>query len=293
MNGQQFFNILWLACLYGLFAVGLNLIMGVARVLNLAHPAVFTWGALAAWLVIADLHTPAWAGFLAALATGMVLGAVLELAAFRPLRRRGADELTVAIASIGLLTILVGAARSATGASFLTFAPGSLPEGRLVLPGLVATPAELAIIGVTLSLVLLLTLYLRRSANGIAIRAAVYSDEVAAINGVNVNRVYLATVIVGSALGALSGLLLGWSFNSVNYQMGEPFILRGIAIIFLGGFGSVPGALVGALVLAASEVISVVYIGSGIRELVPFAMIVAILLLRPQGLLPIAHEDRA
>jgi branched-chain amino acid transport system permease protein len=293
VNAQQLFNILSIACLYGLFAVGLNLIMGVARVLNLAQPAVFTWGALAAWLVISDLHAPAWLGFVAALAAGVVLGAALELAAFRPLRRRKADELTVAIASIGLLTILVGAARSATGASFLTFARGALPEGGVVLPGVIATPAQLAIIGVTLGLVLLLSLYLKLSANGIAIRAAVYSDEVAAINGVNVDRVYLATVIVGSALGALSGLLLGWSFNNVHYQMGEPFILRGIAIIFLGGFGSVPGALLGALVLAASEVLSVVYIGNGIRELVPFAMIVAVLLLRPQGLLPISHEDRA
>lgn len=284
MTGQHVFNILWLTSLYGVFAMGLSIIVGAARVLNIAHAGVLTWGGIATWFAIARLDLPLPVALLCAIAIGAVGGFLLEVLVFAPLRRRGGGEISELIVSIGALVILTAAARSATDADFLTYAEGALPAGVVSVAGVRASVAQITIILVGVAFALLASLWLRRSRGGTMLRTVSYSTDIAEMLGINTRRVYLLALVIGSAFAGLAGGLLSWTYGQTTFLMGDQLLLRGLVIVILGGFGSIAGAFAGALILATSEILAVIVISNSAQGLVPFVLLIAVLLLRPQGL---------
>jgi branched-chain amino acid transport system permease protein len=281
---QQVANGVFVGAVYALFAIGYTLVFGVLDILNLAHAAIFTAAAFLA-LSFLGAHLPLPLAFLAAVAVAGVLGIVLDRVAFAPLRRRKAGTLVPLISSIGVAIIIGGVLRGIYGPDELHFPAGAQFTARYHAGPLTFGILDLTILGVAIVLMLLLSYTIRATALGRNIRAVADDPTAAALLGVDLERTIALTFFIASALGGAAGILIGLQYNSVSLQMGSSIELKGLAIIVLGGMGSITGAVIGALILGVVETLSVAYISSSYRDAIAFGVMFLILVLRPSGLL--------
>ena len=284
MLEQQFVNALSLGCVYALFALGFTLVFGVLGIINLGHGAVFTVGAYAALMAVTRLHLPLWAAIVAAMLAAGIAGALIDALVLKPLRRRGAPHLIPMIATIGVAIILNNGAQAAFGADTLRFPLGTVPETALHIAGLQITALDLGIIVLSVVMMAILMAVMRRTQFGRALRAIAESPKAARLMGIHVERLFFVTSLAAAALGGLAGVLIGLNSNAIFPLMGQHILLKGIAVIILGGMGDIRGAMLGGLFLGFAEVLSVAYVGSDMRDAVAFGLLFLILLLRPQGL---------
>jgi branched-chain amino acid transport system permease protein len=281
---QQIINGLFLGSIYALFALGYTLVFGVLDILNLAHAAVFmlaSFGALA--LVGHGLHILV-AFPLSVLLAG-VLGLVLERVAFRPLRGRADSNISGLISSLAMATVFEAVALEIWGPNISRFPFGTVPERQVQILGAVVSRLQLTIVAVAVGLFLVLWWLVSRTRLGREIRAVAESPRAARILGVNVDRVIAASFFISSALGGAAGVLFGLAFNSISPDMGRSVELKGLAVIILGGMGSMPGAVIAGFALGLSEVFVVAHLGASYRDAVSFAGLFLILVLRPRGLM--------
>src|SRR5438105_951293 len=282
--GQQAINGVFLGSIYALFAVGYALVFGVLDILNLAHQAVFMLAAfLALALVDAHLHI-ALALPLAILATG-TLGIGLERIAFRPLRGRADSNISGLISSLAAATIFESIALQFWGPDVSRFPFGTFPDKPLRVGGAVVSALQLTIVAVSVALMLVLTFLLQRTRLGRQIRAVAENPRASRILGVDVDRVITWSFFLSSALGGAAGVLFGLAFNSISPDMGRSVELKGLAVIILGGMGSIAGAVIAGFALGIVEVFTVSQIGSSWRDAVSFGVLFFVLLVRPRGLL--------
>jgi len=282
--GQQAINGVFLGSIYALFAVGYALVFGVLDILNLAHQAVFMLAAfLALALVDAHLHI-ALALPLAILATG-ILGIGLERIAFRPLRGRADSNISGLISSLAAATIFESIALQFWGPDVSRFPFGTFPDKPLRVGGAVVSALQLTIVAVSVALMLVLTFLLQRTRLGRQIRAVAENPRASRILGVDVDRVITWSFFLSSALGGAAGVLFGLAFNSISPDMGRSVELKGLAVIILGGMGSIAGAVIAGFALGIVEVFTVSQIGSSWRDAVSFGVLFFVLLVRPRGLL--------
>lgn len=282
MIAQQLVNGLTVGALYALMALGLTLVYGVLRVLHIAHAAVFTLGA--------------YAGLGAFAATRSVLGAVLAamLAAtgaglatarwvYYPLLAK--PPVATLIASIGLFIALEEVYRLVAGPQPYAFdAPVTLPA--LTVGGLTVTGPQTLVALVTATLLAGLWFLLARTDVGLALRATSQDREMAAALGVPVPQVVLVAFALGSALAGAAGTLVGMYYNAVAPTMGGIVAYKGLAIIVLGGLGSVPGTVLGGLLVGVVETLLIAFAGFALpRDAWAFLAMIAVFLARPQGLL--------
>ena len=293
MFWQQVINALWLGSVYALFALGYTLVFGVLDILNLAHGAVFMWGAFFGLLAVTKLNMPIWAALLVAMLGAGILGIVLDRVAFRPLRKRNAPQLAAIISSIGASTILVSLAQGAFGAQVSRFPFDTLPAQVFTAGPVRVTLVQVIVFAVSLVLMAALLLFMRRSRSGKAMRAVAYSGRISSLLGIDVDRIIVTTFFVSSALAGASGVFLGLAFSAISPFMGAPIELKGLAVIILGGLGNVPGAILAGFLLAATEVFGVAYVSSDFRDAIAFAVLILVLLIRPSGILGTAVERRA
>ena len=293
MFWQQLVNALWLGSVYALFALGYTLVFGVLDILNLAHGAVFMWGAFFGLLAVTKLNMPIWAALLVAMLGAGILGIVLDRVAFRPLRKRNAPQLAAIISSIGASTILVSLAQGAFGAQVSRFPFDTLPAQVFTAGPVRVTLVQVIVFAVSLVLMAALLLFMRRSRSGKAMRAVAYSGRISSLLGIDVDRIIVTTFFVSSALAGASGVFLGLAFSAISPFMGAPIELKGLAVIILGGLGNVPGAILAGFLLAATEVFGVAYVSSDFRDAIAFAVLILVLLIRPSGILGTAVERRA
>ena len=283
--GQQLINGVFLGSIYALFALGYTLVFGVLDILNLAHQAVFMLCAFIALALVAVAGLNILVAFpLAVLAAGG-LGILLERVAFRPLRGRADSNFSGLISSIAVAIIFESIALGIWGPDVSRFPFGVIPDRRVAVGQAVVSELQLLIIGVSVLLMIALTLLLRRTRMGRQIRAVAESPLAARILGVNVDRVIAASFFISSALGGAAGVLFGLAFNNISPDMGRTIELKGLAVIILGGMGSIPGAVIAGYVLGLVEVLTVARIGSSYRDAVAFGILFLILVLRPRGLL--------
>lgn len=282
---QQLVNGVFLGSIYALFAMGYTLVFGVLDLLNLAHQAVFMFGAFSGWMLVTEFGWPLWAAVAGAIATGALLGLVIERVAFAPLRRRPDAHFAGLISSIALAIVLVAGGLGLFGPDTVRFPPDTFPSTRFVFAGASISLLQLVILVIALAMMLGLSWLVASSRLGRAMRAVAENPDAARILGVNTERVTMITFMLSSALGAAAGILFALAFNSIRVEMGLAVELKGLAVIILGGMGSLPGAMLGGLFLGLAEVFSVARIGSGWRDAVAFGLLFGILLLRPQGLL--------
>jgi branched-chain amino acid transport system permease protein len=293
MFWQQVVNAIWLGAVYSLFALGYTLIFGVLGLLNLAHPSLFMWGAFFGLVAVNNLHLPVWAALLVAMLGAGVLGIVLERLAFKPLRQRHAPQLSTLISSIGASLIMINLAQGLFGAQVSRFPFDTFPIHVFNIGPVSITLLQVTILGVSLGLMLVLRWLLLGTRQGQAMRAVAFSERTAARLGIPVDRVIWQTFFIAGALAGAAGVLLGLAFNAVSPFMGTTMSLKGLTVIVLGGLGNIEGAVLGGFILAFSEVMSVAYLSSDLRDAVSFVLLFAILLVRPNGLLGRARARRA
>jgi branched-chain amino acid transport system permease protein len=283
--GQQIVNGLFLGSIYALFALGYTLVFGVLDILNLAHQAVFMICAYAALVLVVHLHMPIFAALPVAVLAGGLLGMVVDRVAFRPLRGRSDSNIAGLISSIALATILEAAVLQFFGPDVERFPFGTVPTRSLQIGGAVVSELQIVIIAIAIAMLLGLTWLLRRTRLGRRIRAVAESPKAARVLGVDVDRIISASFFVSSALGAAAGVLFGLAFNNVAPDMGRSVELKGLAVIVLGGMGSMPGAALAGVALGLLEVFTVAWVGSSYRDAVAFGVLFLVLVLRPRGLL--------
>ena len=281
---QQCANGSFLGAVYALFAIGYTLVFGVLDILNLAHAAIFMAAAFVAlWLV--GLGAPIVFAIALAIVFAGLLGILLDRVAFAPLRKRNAGTLVPLISSIGAAIVIEGVFRGIFGPDERRFPEGSFVSTQFHFGALTVGALDLIILATALGLMLVLSYVLRATPLGRDIRAVADDRIAAALLGINLERTIALTFFIASALGGAAGILIGLQYNSVSTDMGGRIELKGLAIIILGGMGSVTGAVVGAFVLGLVETLAVAWIGSSYRDAVAFGVMFVLLVLRPQGLL--------
>lgn len=291
MLAQQLCNGLVLGSAYALFALGLTLVFGIQRVLNLAHGAVFMWGALVGLLLVTELGVPFLpALLLAGVAVGL-LNVVVDFVAFRPLRRRGASEFGALVSSLGASLILVNLSQRVTGAQTLRFPADSFPSEAFMVAGIRLSLVQVTVVAVGAVLLLALLVYLYQTSLGRQVRAVAISERTAQLLGVSTEKVYLQTFFISGALAGITGVLLGISFNSVHSFMGDDLLLRAFVVIVLGGLGSIQGAVVAGLLMGLAQTFLVAYTSSELSDVAIFTALIAFLLFRPQGMFAGLHSE--
>ncbi len=281
---QQLLNGLFIGSIYALFAIGFTLVFGILDRLNLAHPAVFAASAFVGIELVATGGLSIWLALPAVFVVGALLGLVVERVAFRPLKGRADAHFAGLISSIALGGMLIALLQWRYGAGTRRFPAEAFPDTRFTVLGAQVTLLQVAILVISVLLMVGLTMLVARSRLGRAMRAIAENPTAARVLGIDVDRVTATTFAISSALGAVAGALFAMNVNSAQLDMGSSIELKGLAVIIVGGMGSLPGALVGGLALGLAEVFAVQYVGSSWRDLVAFGLLFTILLVRPQGL---------
>lgn len=267
--------------IYALLAVGLALIFGVSHLINFAHGSVYTVGAFLGWFAITHLHAPLWATILLVIAGSSVLGMGIERVGLRPLAN--APRIAPLLATIGLSYIIDQAVQLLAGPDPRAL-PSPLPGWRLALGG--GSIGALDVLIATLGLVsaAVLFAFLRYTRLGWAVRATAQDRDAARQMGVSTHAVNRAVFAIASALGGLSGLLVGMYYNNISPAMSFQATLKGVVAVVIGGVGNIPGAIAGSLLLGLTESYGVALFGTPYRNLFAFLLLVSVLVWRPNGL---------
>jgi branched-chain amino acid transport system permease protein len=284
MLTQQLINGLTLGSTYALVALGYTLIFGVLEIINMAHGAIFMFGAFVGLMTIVHYEGSFLLAICFAVLSTMILGLLLEWFALRPLRgKKGVSHLASLISTIGVAIVLENLAHKIFGPETQPF-PIPFTNTIYEIGSIRISFVQLIIFAIAVAVMIALQIWLSKTKYGKALRATAENMETASLLGVNTKRIVIMTVLLASALGGLAGVLVGMGFNAVAPTMGISMGLKGLAIIILGGMGSVPGAMAGGLILGVTEVLAVAYGDSAYRDAVAFGMIILVLLLRPQGI---------
>jgi branched-chain amino acid transport system permease protein len=278
---DQTVNGLVIGNIYALMAVGLALIFGTAGLINFAHGSVYMLGAYVGWLCVTRVGLPLWSALLVAALFCALLGMLIERVGLRPLQ--GSARIAPLLATIGISFILDQGAQILFTPQPQAF-PSPLPTWRIALGSGSIGALDLLIGGIGLISAGLLYGFLRFSKLGWAVRATAQDREAALQMGVDVGRVNLTTFAIASALGGISGVLVGLYFNSVYPTMGFQAGLKGLVAGLIGGLGNIPGAIVGSLLLGLIESYGVAAFGSSYRNLFAFLILLAVLVVRPGGI---------
>lgn len=276
---QQVLNGLTVGGTYSLVALGLTLVYGILHVPNFAHGAFYMIGAFVSHQLMVDWGMNYWVAMLGAAFIVALLAALSERLVFHPLRN--ASGLHPMIAAIGLMLFLEAGAQALWGADFRRM---PTPYGGIVdVFGATAPVQRLLIIGGAFALMLALHLFLTRTITGMTIMATAQNREGASLMGIDATRVGMLTFAISGVLAAMAATLYA-PIGLVFPSMGNLMITKAFVIIILGGMGSVPGAIVGGLIIGFAEAFSAFYVSTDYKDIVAFALLVVILSLRPQGL---------
>ena len=300
MNWSLFFDLtvsgLTLGSVYALIALGYSMVYGILKLLNFAHGDVYMIGAFVGWFALHGVGGPmspdlgAWVVtafmFLAAMLGCGLLGVAIERFAYRPLRN--APRIAPLISALGVSFFLQNSALLLFGAAFRDYDSFDLIGARTRHVGNVyfGTPQILTVSG-AIVLMVVLTLVVARTTVGKAMRATSFDREAAAMMGIDVDRVISVTFFLGSALAGAAGVMFGLVFGQVYHYMGFIAGLKGFTAAVIGGIGSIPGAMVGGILVGLLESYATGYLpqGSTFQNLYVFAFLIIVILLRPSGLL--------
>jgi len=277
---QQLLAGLTLGCIYCLVALGLTLVYGILHVPNFAHGAFYMAGAYIAFHLVRGYGVNYWIAMAAAAAAVAVLATLAERLVFHPLRN--ATGLHPMIAAIGILLFLEAAAQAIWGADFQRLQTPY--TGMFELGGITLPAQRLLIIASAFGLVAALHLFLTRTALGSTIIATAQNREGASLVGINPNTVSMLTFAISGCLAAIAATLYS-PINLIHPAMGHLVITKAFVIIILGGMGSVPGAILGGLVIGFAESFGGFYVSPDYQDVIAFVLLVAILSFRPEGML--------
>ena len=283
---QQLVNGLALGSTYALVALGLTLIFGVLLIPNFAHGEFYMLGAFVTYaLVAAGMNF--WLAMLVSVTCIMMLGCLVDRLVFRPIET--APPLSLMISALAASIILQQVATLIWGTEARTI-PAPL-TGVIRTAFFAVTQLQLVVMGSLAAAFAAVWLVLNRSRLGLAIRATAQNRDAAMLMGISMTQVRFATFAIGAGLGAIAGALLGATFP-IYPTMGVNPVLKAFVVLVLGGIGSLWGAVFGGLVLGVAEVLVAGYIASELQDIGAFALLVLVLLVRPQGLFGRAQVER-
>lgn len=279
---SQLINGLNAGAIYALIALGYTMVYGIAKMINFAHGDIIMVGAYTVWYAVTVLNLPIVVGVLIGIIVCSVLGIVIEKIAYKPLRN--APSLAVLITAIGVSYFLQSASLLLFSSTKRTF-PNiinvpSLKIGALEIPG-----QTILVLVVTSICMIALTLFINKTKAGSAMLAVSEDKDAAKLMGVNVNRTISMTFAIGSALAAIAGILFSTSYTYIYPTLGSLPGIKAFVAAVLGGIGSVPGAMLGGLLLGIIESLSKSYISTQLSNAIVFGILVLVLLIRPSGLL--------
>ncbi len=278
---QQFLNGLTLGSVYALVALGLTLVYGILHIPNFAHGALYMVGAYVAFFLARSVGLNYWVAMAGAAAAVAVLAVLSERLIFHQLRH--APPLHDMIAAIGLLLFLEAGVQAIWGAEFHRLQP---PYPQIVrMFDLIAPAQRLIIIGAAFGLMILLHLFLTRTMVGSTIIAMAQNRDGASLVGIDATKVSILTFAISGALAAIAATLFA-PINLIYPAMGNLVIMKAFVIIILGGMGSIPGAILGGMVIGFAESFGAFYVSTDYKDIIAFALLVLILSFRPQGLFP-------
>ena len=292
---QQLVNGLSLGSIYALIALGYTMVYGVLRLINFAHGDVYMVGAYVGYYLSRKLRgsEPSIASALLVMLGAMLvcalLGVLIERFAYRPVRREA--RLTLLITAIGVSLFLENGAQLVFGPD-PKFFPSLAPRADFLIAGVRLTSEQITVIAVSVLLMVLLRLFILKTRTGKAMRAVSFSLDASRLMGISTDRIIAITFALGSALAAAAGVLIGMQIPKIDPLMGILYGLKAFVAAVLGGIGSVPGAVLGGLLIGTSEVMVVGYLSSTYRDAIAFAILILVLILRPQGLLGRVHKEK-
>ena len=278
-------NGLSLGSIYALIAIGYTMVYGIAKMLNFAHGDIIMVGAYIAFTIITTLKLPIALGIVAAIAGCLILGITVEKVAYKPLRKAG-SPLAVLITAIGVSYFLQNAALLIFGADpkmFSSVVPSSIRTiniGKFTIPGTTVISIVISIL-----LVLFLQFFINKTKPGQAMQAVAQDKDAASLMGISVNGIISLTFAIGSAMAGVAGVLLCSAYPTLYPYTGAMPGIKAFVAAVLGGIGSVPGAMIGGLLLGIIENLSKTYISSQLSDAIVFSVLIIVLLVKPTGLM--------
>ena len=288
---QQLANGIAWGSIYALIALGYTMVYGILRLINFAHGDIYMVGAFAAyylalWSGAGGVNASPLAAVLVLLGAMVIcalLGMAIEFFAYRPVRR--SSRLTALITAIGVSLLLENLGIRIFGADPKFFPQLIAPRRVQLMEGVVVTNHQITVVLVSILLMVALTLFVHRTRTGKAMRAVAFNRDAASLMGIPVNRIITITFAIGSALAAAAGVLVGLTNPKIEPLMGIMPGIKAFVAAVLGGIGSIPGAVIGGLVMGVSEYLVVGYISSTYRDGIAFVILILVLLIKPAGLL--------
>ncbi|MEW6713983.1 MAG: branched-chain amino acid ABC transporter permease LivH [Nitrospirota bacterium] len=283
--------------IYALIALGYTMVYGIIGLINFAHGEIYMIGAFTA-LIIASVLTLY--GFskiailvlasLVAVIYSSAYGFTIEKIAYKPLRQ--APRLSPLISAIGMSIFLQNYVRLAQTSDFLPF-PNLIPEFQFMKQyEHIFSSTEMMILLTTAVVMIILTLVIKFTKIGIAMRATAQDRDMAVLSGVDVNRVISMTFVIGSSLAAIGGILIASHIGQINFSIGFIAGIKAFTAAVLGGIGSIPGAVLGGFILGWTESFATGYVSSDYEDVFAFALLVLILIFKPEGLLGKSKTDK-
>ena len=273
-----------LGSVYAIIALGYTMVYGIAKMLNFAHGDVIMVGAFFSFCVTQYMGLPALVSVVAAMAVCTLLGIVIERLAYKPLRQ--ATSLAVLITAIGVsyflqnMALLIWGSNPKSFASVVNFGSLRLFGGRLVI-----TSEALTTVLANIVIMIALTLFTGKTKIGKAMRAVSEDKGAAELMGINVNATISMTFAIGSALAAIAGVLLCSSYPTLMPTTGSMPGIKAFTAAVFGGIGSIPGAMIGGILLGIIEILGKAYVSTELGDAFVFAVLIVVLLVKPSGLL--------
>lgn len=273
-----------LGSVYAIIALGYTMVYGIAKMLNFAHGDVIMVGAYISYCASSYLGFSPVLSVLLAMVVCTVLGVAIEAFAYRPLRRSG--SLAVLITAIGISYLLQNVALLIWGSnpkafkSLVTFGSISLFDGKLII-----TAESIVTVIACIIIMIGLSLFTKKSKMGKAMRAVSEDKDAAELMGINVNVTISLTFAIGSALAAIAGVLLCSAYPTLQPTTGSMPGIKAFTAAVFGGIGSIPGAMIGGVLLGIIEIFSKSYISTALSDAIVFAVLIVVLLVKPTGLL--------
>ena len=297
---DQIINGLTIGGIYALMALGYTLVYGILFMINFAHGEIFMFGSFGGFVALTYFVNTGFAerhivisiiiAFLFAMIISSILGALLERIAYRPLRH--APRLAPLISAIGASIFLQNVMMLMIKARMQVY-PDVIPEKFIELGPLYISNFQIFIILGSVFLMIGLYLFIRRSKIGKAMRAVSEDKDAAALMGIDVNRMILITFVIGSALAAAAGVMVGMYYTQINHMMGFIPGIKAFTAAVLGGIGNVVGAMLGGYFLGLAEALGVLVMPAEYKDVIAFSLLVLMLIFRPRGILGEVVSERA
>jgi branched-chain amino acid transport system permease protein len=286
---QHIFNGVSLGMAYALIAIGYSIVFSVLKMMNFAHGDVYMFGTWICFALLDSFHVPVYVAVVAALAVGAITAAVVEFVAYRPLRKE--EWIFSMITVLGAGYVLRNISEIIWGSRMRNF-PSILPNVNFNILGATIALSNIVIIIVAIGILVAMHYFLQRSKHGQAVLAVSEDVATSSLMGVKVNRVSSLVYGLGGAIGVVGGILFSTNYNVINVGMAFTGTMIAYSAAIVGGFGSLPGAALGGLIIGLAQELFAGYVSTAYRDVVTYIILIVFLLARPAGILGRVEREK-